>query len=135
MKLLNRTRFSVIVLSLFFLLLVYAAISDAARATVQQPCDLSNAASLGGCDSVYYGWFTRRTDVVEQTLRYGDGFSPVISPTIRFYNRLGVGCGYHVSVTITQRYSNGQICTASEHDNHNRTCDQGHARQAQPDRA
>lgn len=124
MKVLNRTRFSVVVLCLVFLLLAYAAVSESAGRTTQQPCDLSNAASQGGCDNVYYGWFTRRLDVAEQTLRYGDGFSPPITPTVRFYSRTGVGCGYHVSVTITQRYTNGQVCTATEHDNHNRRCDQ-----------
>ena len=123
-----KTRICLGILCTFFLMLAYAALAKVMAARelkAQQPvCDLSNAASLGGCDNVYYGWFTRRTDVSEQTLRYSDGFSPAISPTVRNYSRLGVGCDYHVSVTITQKYTNGQICTATEHDNHNRRCDQ-----------
>lgn len=98
------------------------AISVTAQA--QQVCDLRNAASLGGCDNVYYAWFTSRLDVVSQRLVYGDGFSPTIGPSARSYSRTGVGCGFHTRVTITQTYANGQSCSVSEFDNHNRPCSQ-----------
>lgn len=91
---------------------------------VGQSCDLRNASSLGGCTDVFYGWFTGRTDVVSQRLVYGDGFSPVINATVRSYKRQNVGCGYSTRVTITQTYANGQTCSMTEGDNHNRPCSQ-----------
>lgn len=101
-----------------------AAGSVCGSAAVFQSCDLRISASSGGCDNVFVGWFTTRRDVSSQSLAYGDGFSPPVAPTDRSFNRLGVGCQYTARVTVTQRYANGQTCSASYGNNHNRPCDQ-----------
>lgn len=86
---------------------------------------LKKSASIGGCDNVYFAWiYTGQSPVVSQRLTYGDGFSPPIDKTVRHYSRMGVGCGYSVSVTVTQTYANGQTCFVTEGDNHNRPCSQ-----------
>lgn len=86
--------------------------------------DLKFTASLGGCDNLFVAWFTSRNDVISQTLRYSDNFSPAIASSVRSFNRVGVGCGAHFGVTILQQYANGQSASASLGDNHNRPCDQ-----------
>lgn len=116
----TRTRISLIVLLTFAGLLAFAVTTRA------QDCSaLRKSASLGGCDNVYFAWiYTGASPVMSQRLVYGDNFSPSIGASVRSYSRTGVGCDYHVSVTISQTYANGQTCSVTEADNHNRPCSQ-----------
>lgn len=116
----TRTKISLMILLAFAGLLAFAITTRA------QDCSaLRKSASLGGCDNVYFAWiYTGDSPVLTQSLRYGDGFSPAISASVRNYSRTGVGCSYHVSVTISQTYASGQTCSVTEADNHNRNCSQ-----------